>query len=416
MSTAIDRRRTRGRLRRPRRPPHRPRLRPQRLNVQLLSPSTPDRNTAVVFCGKDDRATGGEAVGLHGQSRRHQRQAQGLRIRRCEREGCRRARQAAWIGIGHTRAVADAEDDREKLSPGASGQERGFGDLRHYVPQDIINVSFPVSVRGYDRRAVDAYVKRVNRAIAELKVSASPPAAVRHALEQAGQQVHGLLQSARETAEEIAASARQEAEESIERAKAHAADLVVNSSAEADRVHAEADTRIATARTEADDTLAKAKAEAEDVVAQARGEAKNTLTRARAEADESRRRLQEELAALQEQAETRMRELHADTEAVWIERGQLLDGIRELAGGLVDLADAAAARFPRRGPSEGEVDLLEPEARDESEPPGVATKESTPAVPSVGSHDGGDDESRDETAELPERLRERAHASVERHD
>jgi DivIVA domain-containing protein len=96
--------------------------------------------------------------------------------------GCRRARQAAWIGIGHTRAVADDDAKKEKLSPAELEQEGGFGDLRPYVPQDIINVSFPVSVRGYDRRAVDAYIKRVNRAIAELKVSASPPAAVRHAL------------------------------------------------------------------------------------------------------------------------------------------------------------------------------------------------------------------------------------------
>jgi DivIVA domain-containing protein len=295
--------------------------------------------------------------------------------------------------------VAGDEDDREKLSAGGSGQEHGFGDLRHYVPQDIINVSFPVSVRGYERRAVDAYIKRVNRAIAELKVSASPPAAVRHALDQAGRQVHGLLQSARETAEEITASARQEAEESIERAKAHAADLVVNSSAEADRVHAEADMRIANAITEADDTLARAKAEAGEVVAEARGKAQSTLRRARAEADESLRRLQEELAGLREQAESRMRELQAETEAVWMERGELLDGIRELAGGLVDLADAAAARFPRRGPTEGEVDLLEPEARAEPEPPRITTKESTPAAPTVGSHEGRGDESRDETAE-----------------
>ncbi len=312
--------------------------------------------------------------------------------------------------------MADDDDKKEKLSPAALEQEGGFSDLRHYVPQDIINVSFPASVRGYDRRAVDAYIKRVNRAIAELKVSASPPAAVRHALEQAGQQVHGLLQSARETAEEITASARQEAEESIERAKAHAADLVVNSSAEADRVHAEADMRIANAITEAADTLARAKAEAGEVVAEARGEAQSTLRRARAEADESLRRLQEELAALHEQAETRMRELQADTEAVWMERGQLLDGIRELAGGLVGLADAAAARFPRRGPTEPEVDLVEPDTRDESEPPRVATKESTPAAPAIAAKAAGGAESRDETAELPERLRERAHASVERHD
>jgi Protein of unknown function DUF262 len=40
---AADRRRARGRLRRPRRPPHRARLRPQRLDIHLLSPSTAPR-------------------------------------------------------------------------------------------------------------------------------------------------------------------------------------------------------------------------------------------------------------------------------------------------------------------------------------------------------------------------------------
>ena len=60
--------------------------------------------------------------------------------------------------------MADDDDKKEKLSPAAFEQEDGFSDLRHYVPQDIINVSFPVSVGGYDRRAVDAYIKRVTRA------------------------------------------------------------------------------------------------------------------------------------------------------------------------------------------------------------------------------------------------------------
>ena len=68
-----------------------------------------------------------------------------------------------------------------------------------YVPQDILDASFPVSVRGYDRGTVDAYAKRVNRVIAELKVRASPQAAVRHALEQAEEKVRGLL-DAREAA------------------------------------------------------------------------------------------------------------------------------------------------------------------------------------------------------------------------
>lgn len=72
-------------------------------------------------------------------------------------------------------------------------QQPGFGELRHYVPPELLNVSFPVAVRGYDRAAVESYVKRVNRVIAELKVSSSPRAAVTHALERTEQQVSGLL-------------------------------------------------------------------------------------------------------------------------------------------------------------------------------------------------------------------------------
>jgi len=283
-------------------------------------------------------------------------------------------------------------DETEKLSAAAPAQEHGFGDLRHYVPADILNISFPFSVRGYDRRAVDAYVKRVNRVIAELKVSASPPAAVRHALEQAGQQVHGLLQSARETAEEITASARHEADEGTARAKAEAAELVVNTSAEADRVRAEADQLIAKARADADDTVAKAKAEAEGILADAGAESQNIIARSRAEADERLQQLREELAALREQAETGMREIRADTEAVWKERGELLDDIRGMASGLVDLVNAATARFARREAAEPEEEMLQAAAGDTTEPLGVTTDESTQALPV-------DVESRDEVAE-----------------
>jgi DivIVA domain-containing protein len=253
-------------------------------------------------------------------------------------------------------------------------QEHGFGDLRSYVPQDILDVSFPVSVRGYDRRAVDAYTQRVNRVIAELNGRASPPAAVRHALDQAEGKVQSLLKAAREAAEEITASARQEAEEGTARAKAEAAELVVHTSAEADRVKAEADELIANARTEADDTLAKTKAEADEMHADARAKAQNTLARAQAEADERLQRLQEELAALRQEAETRMREVEADTERVWNERSELLEDIHRMAGGLVDQANAAAARVQRSEPAGPEEKMLEPEAGDES-PSGIAMDE-----------------------------------------
>src|SRR6266516_2674318 len=293
------------------------------------------------------------------------------------------------MGFGHTRAVVDDEsseaDARETHSPGAPEPEHNFGQLRHYVPQDILDVSFPVTVRGYDRRAVDAYIERVNRVIAELKVSASPPAAVRHALEQAEEKVQGLLHAAREAADEITASARREAEESTDRAKAAAATLIVNTSSEADRIKLEADELIANAKTEADETVAKAKAEAQD-----------TLARMQAEADERFQRLQDEIAALSQQAETRMREIQADTEAVWRKRRELLDDIRGMAGGLVDAADAAADRIPRQEPTELEEEIRWPEAEAEAEPAEIPTEESAPAMPEVASEEGGNHESREE--------------------
>ena len=240
-------------------------------------------------------------------------------------------------------------------------REQGFGELRHYVPADILDVSFPFSVRGYDRKAVDAYVRRVNRAIAELKVSASPPAAVRHALDQAGHHVHGLLQSARETAEEITASARQEADENTARAKAEAAELVVNASTEADRLGAEGD-----------ELIAKAKAQADQVLADARAEAEKTVARARAEADEQLQQLRDELAAMRDAADARLREVQADSEAVWTQRTELIDDIRTMANALVEVAEAAAARLSR------EPALQEPEAEAEEPTAAMASAGSQP--------------------------------------
>jgi DivIVA domain-containing protein len=234
--------------------------------------------------------------------------------------------------------------DPPQADRASAQQERGFGDLRHYVPADILDVSFPVAVRGYDRHAVEAYVKRVNRVIAELKVSASPPAAVRHALDQAGAKVEGLLDAAREAAEQITASARDDAEQTTSRAKGEAAELVVNTTADADRMRAEAEDVSASARAEAAETVAQAKAEADRILADAKAEAQTIVERSQAEADERLRRLQEELRAQREQGEARMREIRADTQAIWQERHDLLEEIRRMSSGLSDVAKAAAAR------------------------------------------------------------------------
>lgn len=236
--------------------------------------------------------------------------------------------------MARSESLERKQTDNE-LSPGSVEEGEGATELRR-VPAEIRDVSFPVSLRGYDRETVDAYVAHVNRLIAELDVSGSPEAAVRHALEQVGEQTRGLLQRAGETAEEITLGARREAEESTARA------------------HAEAGEIVAKAKAEADELLGHSKAEAEAIAAQAREEAAERLQRS-----------QDEVAALNEEAEARVRELDADTESIRQQRRALLDDLRGIGAQAAETAINAEARFPSAEPAalpEEETLDLEPEA------------------------------------------------------
>jgi DivIVA domain-containing protein len=187
-------------------------------------------------------------------------------------------------------------------------QRRRLSEVRR-VPAGIRNVAFPVAVRGYDRRAVDAYVIRINRLIAELEATRSPQRAVKHALERTEDERGAILERARELATAITARARREAEAITAGARAEAADIVVNASAEADRMKIDADQHAARVRTEAATILAESRTQAADKV----------------------QRAGEEIAALREEAEVWARELRRDTDAIWSERGELLGDLRDLA-------------------------------------------------------------------------------------
>jgi DivIVA domain-containing protein len=224
--------------------------------------------------------------------------------------------------------------------PPASPEGGGDSTERRSVPREIGDVSFPVSVRGYDRGAVDAYVSRVQKLVAELEVTRSPEAAVKQALEQVGEQTKGILERVGETAEQITVAARQKAEDGTARAK-----------------H------------EAEDTVAKAQAEAAESIARSKAEAEATVAQAREEGAEHLQRAQEEVAALREEAEARMRERHADTETIRHERSQLLDDIREIATRVEEVASAADARFPAPEAAEQVEELnLQSETAGKAEP------------------------------------------------
>lgn len=62
-------------------------------------------------------------------------------------------------------------------------------------------------------------------------------------------------------------------------------------------------------------------------------------------------RLEEELAASRDQGEARMLELHAETEALWKERRELLDEIHGMGTRLLEIASGAAAPLSPREPA-----------------------------------------------------------------
>jgi cell division septum initiation protein DivIVA len=95
------------------------------------------------------------------------------------------------------------------------------------LPEDPVAVAadadFPIVLRGYDRDAVDAYVRATSQMVAELQARSSPQAAVKRALERVGEDVSGILQRAHDTAEQITSGSRREAEDRLEVARTEAA-------------------------------------------------------------------------------------------------------------------------------------------------------------------------------------------------
>jgi DivIVA domain-containing protein len=221
-----------------------------------------------------------------------------------------------------------------------------FGSLLSDVPSDIRDVSFPTVVRGYDRREVDAYVQRVNRVIAELEISRSPQAAVKHALDRVGEQTTGVLQRAREVAEELTSTALAEAEHATRRAKV-----------------------------EAEEMIEKAQMQAHQLRGQSKEEAEEIIARARAEAAESLKRAEEQVRTLQDGAERRLRSLQADIQASADARRKVLEELRRTAAELDEFAGGAINRFHA-----GATDETQPEL----EPPTETIPAETEPRPSRG--------------------------------
>jgi DivIVA domain-containing protein len=84
------------------------------------------------------------------------------------------------------------------------------------------DASFPMAVRGYDRRAVDEFVEELRTLVADLEAHQTREGVVQRALDELGEETAGILQRAHETADEIAARSRAQADGRLQRAEREA--------------------------------------------------------------------------------------------------------------------------------------------------------------------------------------------------
>jgi hypothetical protein len=150
-------------------------------------------------------------------------------------------------------------------------------------PLAYVDADFPTVLRGYDRVAVDEYVRQTRQLVAELQATRSPEAAVRRALERVGEQISGILQRAHETAEQITAQSRSEAEDRLEQARLEAVQLTSDAErqvreldADTDRIWLERQRIVADAEGLSAQLLALATAAAERFPADAQAEVAET--------------------------------------------------------------------------------------------------------------------------------------------
>ncbi len=146
--------------------------------------------------------------------------------------------------------------------------------------------------------------------------------------------------------------------------------------------------------------LQRAHETAEQITAQSRGEAEDRLEQARGEA-----------AEIIVAAEQRVRDLDADTDRIWIERGRIVDDARDLARQLLSVADTAADRFPEAGPAAPELydeHELEQEPEPEPEPEPEAEAEAEAEAEPAGALERQD--------ELENRHELTTHTRLDAHD
>jgi cell division septum initiation protein DivIVA len=233
---------------------------------------------------------------------------------------------------------------------------------REHALTEARATDFPISLRGYDRTAVDRYVERVTRLITELEMSASPEAAVRHALDEVSEETRDILQRAYQTADDIAARSRAKADDRLAEAEREAQEMLEASRREAEEIlaasrHEAQDLREMTtgevqnlretSQRETGELRERTMRELAELREEAAREAHQLRTTAQRESDEMRGAARHEAETMTETAEGRTRDLARDAETIWRERQRLIDDMRAVGEQLVAIGEVEGKRFVR---------------------------------------------------------------------
>lgn len=244
---------------------------------------------------------------------------------------------------------------------------------RDRMLKEARKVEFSIGLRGYERGAVDRYVERVNRLLAELEMSSSPESAIRHALDEVSEETRDILQHAHQTADEITARSRSKADDRLQQAEREAQEVREAALQEAKETREaaqheahelrelttnEAQNLREVAQQEAQDlreTAQRETFELRDATTQEMTDLKETSVRetqqlqasAQREADETRETARREAGEMLESAETRTQELARSAEAIWRERRRLIDDMRGVGEQLVAIGEVEGKRFAR---------------------------------------------------------------------
>jgi DivIVA domain-containing protein len=115
-------------------------------------------------------------------------------------------------------------------------------------------------------------------------------------------------------------------------------------------------------------------------------QAAEIVRRARAEAERCVSDAAANAVAMTEDAKRNLRQLDSETDAVWAERGRLIEDVRSVATALFSLAEDAADRFPEDGDKGGATATISAAPMTSAPPaaraPSAASVSSAPTVPS----------------------------------